>query len=143
MEDVNVTAPTSFERNGAKSTISALATDNRVILKLTYEVSPMSIRSHYDNPKSKLGDVANVNYEIASIGENVKNLQLGDKVLVSTQPDVFVDIVENNNTLLKLGEQLSKLSKLEYDNLIHSGVKWIVTEYGIFSSFQVVAILLK
>ena len=58
MEDVNVTAPTVFERNGAKSTISALATDNRVILKLSYEISPMSIRSHYDNPKSKLGDVA-------------------------------------------------------------------------------------
>lgn len=144
MEDVNVNGKQPlFERGGAISRVSALPTDNRVILELSYSISPMSIRAHYDNPKGKLGDVENVKYRVAGIGENVTNLRIDDEVLVSVQPDVFVDIPENNKTLMKLGKELSNLTRSEYDNLIHSGVKWTVIEYGIFSSFQVVAILLK
>lgn len=132
-----------YEKGGCKSIVPVIPTDNRILLRLSYLASLIEIRTVYENPKAKMSSNEKVSYTIVGIGNRVDTFEIGDEVLVAVQPDLIINVPTNNRDLMSLGAQLSKLDRKEYDEIIRSGSKWEVVEYGIFSSFQVAAIISK
>ena len=62
---------------------------------------------------------------------------------VIDQPEVIVPIPENKNDLASIIEELNKLTSSEEQELVTSGTKYEVIEYGVYTEFQIAGIIAK
>jgi hypothetical protein len=144
MDDVKLPNAFIYSRGESKSIVSFIPRGNKVLLKLTYKNGIMGIRAlHAGNEKYKQHEIEKVQYKVVGFGEMVKNLEIGDNVFVTVQPEVIVPIPENKNDLASIIEELNKLTSSEEQELVTSGTKYEVIEYGVYTEFQIAGIIAK
>lgn len=133
----NNTSTCEFERNNSVSSVPFIPRGNKVLIKMSYKNSIMGIEALYKkDTKFKQSDIDTVSYTIAGYGNLVNNINIGDSVLVATEPEIIVPISSNQKSINALGKQLDSLTSTEYRDL-NVSTKWEVEEYGIFSEFQI------
>lgn len=126
-----------YSRGEAKSSVPVVPRDNNVLLRMSYKNSIMGIRALAEgNQKFKQTELEQITYTVAGFGERVKGLEIGDEVVVNVQPDIIVNVPGNKKDLKSLGAELDKMTKEEDEQLLRSGTKWEVIEYGVYSDFQ-------
>ena len=134
--------PFVHSRGECRSIVPIIPRGNKVLLKLIYKNSVMGIRAlAAGNEKFKQTELEKVGYEVVGMGGMVKDLEIGDKVYVTVQPEVMVTVKGNSNDLVSIIKELDKLSSKEEQELIISSTKFEVIEYGIYSEFQVSSII--
>ena len=136
-------AITLYERNGAKSLVPVIPRDSNVLIKMVYKNSILGIRALAANDqKFRQIDIKELQYTIVGCGDKVTNLEIGDKVFVSLQPKIIVDVPTNDRSLKRLGETIKAFTKEENDKALFTS-KWEVIEYGVFDSFDISAFLVS
>ena len=133
-----------FTRGNAKSLIPFIPRDYNVIIKMTHTNSILGLAAILDgNTKFKQRDASDLEYRVIATGELVTGIEIGDKVLVTTQPLVKIKVEDDPNSIDNLSKELENLGVEGRNNLIQKGVKWSVNDYGVFSAGDISIIVLK
>ena len=133
-----------FTRGNAKSLIPFIPRDYNVIVKMTHTNSILGLEALCDgNSKFKQTDASDLEYSIVAIGDRVENLEIGDKVLVTTQPLINIKVEDDPTSITSLSKQLKEMDLDTKRNLIREGCKWSVNDYGVFSAGDISIIVLK
>lgn len=123
-----------------RHSINVHARANNVICKLSLKVSTIEAAAGKIN-KDTMNLTPNV--ELVSIGPDVKDLKLGDKVILTGQPSTVIELEDNQNTLAKLEKHYSLLhrSVLEEIHRDKERNKVDLITYAIYPEYQVVAVI--
>lgn len=128
--------------SGAKSAIGIIARGNNVIVRLDFDTSLLMINALANKKKpNSTEENENVKMTVVAVGKDVKDLEVGDVVRSSTQPEITLDVKDNENTIDKLYKKFSKFSANEQDAFLRGGTKIHVTEYSLYSDFQLPVII--
>lgn len=138
METNVVTLP-----SGAKTSIGIVPRNNNVIVRLDFDTSLLTINALATKQKmSGATDNENIVMQVVAVGKDVKDLEIGDIVRASVQPELAVEVDGNELTIKKLHDYFTSLSRKEQDEFMISGKKIHVVEYSLYTEYQLPIILI-
>lgn len=129
------------EETTGKSIISIKPRNHYVIIKGSTQLST----STFMLSNGKINDAdknEKVYFEVVGIGSNVKDLNIGDKVIVQGQPEQVLPVKENKESRLEITKTYSEIFKNSTDTqeLIKSKPKTTIIEYLLYTEFNIVAV---
>jgi len=119
-----------------QSLVNIVPRNNNVLIKMEFVASVFAISS--GKPSNEENNMK-VKYSIAGFGPLVKDLTLGEEVLMKMGEYERVNVKGNNNSLESLKALYDTMKKSELNDLISSKEynKANVIQYGIFPEFQI------
>ena len=122
-----------------KSIVNVIPRGNNVLVKMTFKESILGIRSGKPSKASE----AKVTFTIVGIGPQVKDLEIGEEVIMELMEYADVPVEGNYNGIKNLLETYRKMSNQEFQTLLESDQtnKVDVIQYGLFSEFQIKAVV--
>lgn len=123
------------ENESGISEVNVIPRNNNVLVRMTFDASIMALTSG----KYEKDSTDEVIATIAGIGPAVRDLSIGDKVLIKLQEYSSVDVEGNFNSVKKLKETYSTLKPSELSELIRKSPRTTVIQYGIFPEFLIQA----
>ena len=124
------------EKQRGISNTNIIPRNNLVLIKMELQASIMGIVS-----ESFKGENSKVTCSIAGYGPIVKDLELGQKVLVKLQEYESVKVEGNNKDVESLTAFYKGLSQTELKQAIKDNPKVDVVQYGLFPEYLVNAII--
>lgn len=129
------------EATTAKSIISIQPRNHYVIVRATTQLSTSTfmLASGKINESDKNERVI---FEVIGIGSNVKNLNIGDKVIVQGQAEQLLPVKENKESRYEITKAYAEIFKnnIETQELIKNKPKTTIVEYLLYTEFNIVAV---
>lgn len=127
-----------METNVSRSNTNVFPRVNNVLVKMTFETSIFAVI----NGKYEGDNTTPAKFEIAGIGPLVKDLELGDNIIMKLEQYESVNVAGNERSITNLKKHYDTLPKSEVSALQgNKNTKNVtVIEYGIFPEFLIRAI---
>jgi hypothetical protein len=132
-----------MENERGKSLVNIVPRNNEVLIKMEFKVSLLELSAGKPSEEGSANE--RVTYSVAGIGPLVKDLTIGEEVLMKltgSYDDVPVkDNVRSIRELTKFYTDPKSISKTEFMKLLSdpSTSKVDVIQYGLFPEFQIKA----
>jgi hypothetical protein len=122
------------ESTSGISNVNVVPRGNNVLVRMDIEASVMGITSGKYGNESGIPIIT-----IAGIGPNVRDLAIGDKVLMKLQEYESVPVAGNNKDIASLKKFYATLKPSELSQIIKETPKVSVVQYGLFAEFLILA----
>lgn len=122
----------------SKSECNIFPRGNNVLIKMLFKASVLDLSSGKPSDKS---DGEKVDYYVAGFGPAVKDLTIGDKVILKLEPYQKIEVAGNNKSIDVLSDFFSprNMKSAELQVYIKETPKVDVVEYGLFPEFIIKA----
>lgn len=122
-----------------KSTVNVVPRGNNVLVKMSFKESILGIRSGKPSKASE----AKVTFTIVGIGPYVKDLEIGEEVIMELMEYADVPVEGNFNGIKNLIDVYRKMDNSEFQKLLESSEtnKVDIIQYGLFPEFQIKAVI--
>ena len=122
-----------------KSEVNVIPRGNNVLVKMEFKESIINIRSG----KPSKANESKVTFTVVGIGPNVKDLEIGEEVIMELVEYADIPVEGNSNGIKTLLELYRTMSPSDYEKLLKDpeNNKVLVRQYGIFPEYQIKAVL--
>jgi len=124
-----------------KTIISHIPMKDKVILKATREVSPISIENATDHTNKAIFRDIQPKIEVVAYGRETELVEIGDVVTLSFTATIeYIDVKENTNDFYKVKKEWEVLPKEEKELFIRTKNKLVINEYFVVPFYAITTI---